>query len=218
MKTVHNEDSHVKKLLPLAIIASIYCSNAHSTVPEFCNSITTRDINSCPDFLLRESDKKLNEKYKQLLASIPEKSKAILIKSQRPWISYRDKTCQVYQPDSEGKYPDGSHAGNEAYAEKKNCETDITDSRTIELETLLNYGINHTYKKFKKYTIQNNQSLDEEKLKEEIIRRAEKNSYWKKYADVNCTLSRALYDEETSNCLSRLAFFDQPTPDQKHEN
>ncbi|WP_165682049.1 lysozyme inhibitor LprI family protein [Metapseudomonas otitidis] len=192
MKTVHNEDSNVKKILPLAIIASIYCSNAHSTVPEFCNSITTRDINSCSDFLLREPDKKLNEKYKQPLNPTPEKYKTILIKSQRLWISYRDKTCKVYQPDSEGKYPDGSHAGNEAYAEKKNCETEITDSRTIELETLLKHGINHAYKKFKKYTIQNNQSLDEEKLKEEIIRRAEKNSYWKKYADVNCTLRDGL--------------------------
>lgn len=189
----------------------LYWNNAYAATPEFCNSIATADINRCADHLLNRSDKKLNDKYKELLTSLQPNLKEILIRSQKSWISYRDTTCQIYQPDSEGKYSDGSYAGNEAYAEKKHCETDITESRVIEIKTILNGGTNHPYNKSRKYIARKFYQDDVKKLNQELINAARRNEHWVGYADESCKLNEFLFKEGTSSCLARLAFFDQPT-------
>lgn len=189
--------------------------SAYSATPDFCSGTTTAEINNCADYLLKKSDTELNEKYKELLATLPPSSKEILKKSQRLWIFYRDKTCQIYQPDADGRYSDGSYAGNEAYAEKKKCETDITESRVIELETILNGGINYSYYKARKYISERLYKNDIERLTQDILETARQNKSWMDYATESCKLNSLLYKEESYNCLARLAFFDQPVPDKQ---
>lgn len=213
-------DVHVgndmKYILLFWMISSLFWGGtAYSATPVFCNGITTAEINSCADYLLKKSDTRLNEKYKELLTTLPLSAKDFLIKSQRLWIVYRDKTCQIYQPDSSGRYPDGSYAGNEAYAEKRKCETDITESRVIELETILNDGVNQSYYKARKYISERFYNNDPESLAQEILEVARQNKSWMSYAAKSCKLNNFLYSEESHSCIARLAFFDQPVPEKQ---
>lgn len=205
----------MKYILIICISSFLFSGRAaYSDTPVFCTGITTADISNCADYLLKKSDKRLNGNYQKLLATLQPKEKEVLIKSQRLWISYRDKTCQMYQPDSDGRYSDGSYAGNEAYAEKKKCETDITESRVIELETILNNGVNYSYFRAKKYIAEKFYEHDTNKLGQDILDVARRNKDWMNYAFASCKLNNLLYKEEDYSCLIRLAFFDQPKPSQ----
>ena len=181
----------------------------YAATPDFCSSIVTSDINDCSDYVLRKSDKKLNLKYKELLNILQQPElKEILIRSQRHWIFYRDRTCQMYQPNSDGKYPDGSYAGSEAYAEKKQCEADVTESRVTELEIILDGGANYSYRKAKSFIVERFYQGDSELFVREILTNIKKNEDWMSYAVESCRLNNRLYDEEINSCLARLAFFD----------
>lgn len=202
--------------LSVGLALTLYGGNAYSATPEFCDSIKTEDINHCADFWFQRSDEKLNTEYKRLSAGLPVDSKNLLIKTQRLWIAYRDTTCQMYQPDSDGKYSDGSDAGNEAYAEKRNCEIDITESRLLEIGAMLNDGMNHTYYKVKNYISKKFYNYNTEKLEQDLVAEASKNKEWLKYAESSCSLNKKLFEEEEIHCLARLALFDQPqTTDSK---
>jgi uncharacterized protein YecT (DUF1311 family) len=58
------------------------------------NPKTTYDKTYCMSKLFVESDKELNEVYKELTKAITKEQKTKLVKVQRNWIKFRDEACE----------------------------------------------------------------------------------------------------------------------------
>ncbi|EOC9629819.1 lysozyme inhibitor LprI family protein [Enterobacter ludwigii] len=107
-----------------------------------CNKVQSSDqVYLCSKQSLEASDKKLNQEYRELLKSVSvqysshERLKDEFIKkikiSQRSWIDFRDKNCEVlsYQID----------VGTHAYETSINlCKDKMTQERSKELGLILN--------------------------------------------------------------------------------
>jgi uncharacterized protein YecT (DUF1311 family) len=98
--------------------------------PAICNQPqTTAQINNCAAALYRESDRRLNEVYKQVISKLNRQEREKLIEEQLAWIQRRDASCK--DPGRVG--PTGS-----AYSGARNsCLASQTDKRTAELEKYL---------------------------------------------------------------------------------
>lgn len=98
--------------------------------PAICNQPqTTAQINSCAAALYRESDRRLNEVYKQVISKLNRREREKLIDEQLAWIRRRDAACK-----DQGKVgPTGS-----AYSGARDaCLAGQTNKRTAELEKYL---------------------------------------------------------------------------------
>lgn len=107
-----------------------------------CNEIQSSDqVYLCSKQSMETSDKKLNQEYRELLKNVSaqysshEELKDEFIKkikvSQRSWIDFRDKNCEVlsYQID----------VGTQAYETSINsCKDRMTQERIKELGLILN--------------------------------------------------------------------------------
>jgi uncharacterized protein YecT (DUF1311 family) len=98
--------------------------------PAVCNQPQTQaEINNCAAALYRESDRRLNEVYKQVISKLNRRDREKLIDEQLAWIQRRDASCK----DQGRMTPGGS-----AYAGVRNsCLAAETDKRTAELEKYL---------------------------------------------------------------------------------
>ena len=76
---------------------------------------------------LERQDRRLNETYKALFDSLPEKRQAQLRDAQRKWIAFRDANCEFYY-DPQG--------GSAARLASNECVLTFTAERAHELETL----------------------------------------------------------------------------------
>lgn len=78
-----------------------------------------------------KADKQLNTIYNQLKKKLGAKDQTNLVNSQKDWIKFRDSNCKFKS------YPEGEGGvmANKMYAD---CRTQITISRTKELQSLLN--------------------------------------------------------------------------------
>lgn len=78
-----------------------------------------------------KADKELNTTYNQLKKKLGAKDQANLVNSQKDWIKFRDSNCKFKS------YPEGEGGviANKMYAD---CRTQITISRTKELQSLMN--------------------------------------------------------------------------------
>lgn len=74
-------------------------------------------------------DKKLNDAYKKLTASITPERKKLLLTAQRTWINFRDSNCAFHVD------PDGGQIGQQAGPV---CELEYTALRAKELLMLSN--------------------------------------------------------------------------------
>lgn len=107
-----------------------------------CNKVQSSDqVYLCSKQSMEASDKKLNQEYRELLKSVSvqysshDQLKDEFIKkiktSQRSWIDFRDKNCEVlsYQID----------VGTQAYETSINlCKDKMTQERIKELGLILN--------------------------------------------------------------------------------
>lgn len=78
-----------------------------------------------------KADKQLNTTYNQLKKKLGAKDQTNLVNSQKDWIKFRDSNCKFKS------YPEGEGGviANKMYAD---CRTQITISRTKELQSLMN--------------------------------------------------------------------------------
>jgi uncharacterized protein YecT (DUF1311 family) len=91
---------------------------------------TQLQLNMTADQAFKASDSQLNTLYKEMLGKYDQQNKALLIASERAWITYRDAECKFETaPFSQGSiYP-------MYYAQ---CLTDKTNQRIVELKSQLN--------------------------------------------------------------------------------
>lgn len=85
----------MKFLMICAVISSLLTSSTTAFALGECDKYTTSyDRTYCFSKLLVESDKELNEVYRQLKPGLKPDQKRKLTEIQREWMKYRDDTCQ----------------------------------------------------------------------------------------------------------------------------
>jgi uncharacterized protein YecT (DUF1311 family) len=101
-------------------------SDAYASCMEKASGATPA-MQDCIAGELARQDKRLNESYKELMASLEGKRKSQLREVQRKWLAFRDANCAFYDK------PDGGQADRLAANE---CVVQFTAQRATELEGL----------------------------------------------------------------------------------
>lgn len=89
-------------------------------------------MNECADASFKESDKKLNELYKQIEARLKDDAdtKKLLVQAQRDWVKFRDAECNFQTA--------GSAGGSVVPMLISMCMHGLTQSRVKDFEGYLN--------------------------------------------------------------------------------
>jgi len=89
-------------------------------------------MNKCADAAYKESDKKLNELYKQIEARLKDDAdtKKLLVQAQRDWIKFRDAECGFQTAEAAG--------GSMMPMLVTQCMDDLTQTRVEDFEGYLN--------------------------------------------------------------------------------
>lgn len=89
-------------------------------------------MNQCADASFKESDKKLNELYKQIEARLNDDAdgKKLLIEAQRDWVEFRDAECKFRTA--------GSARGSVVPMLISMCMDSLTQTRVKDFEDYLN--------------------------------------------------------------------------------
>jgi len=97
-------------------VAKAQCDQAKSTL----------QINECLAKELKKADAELNRVYRLALKDLQADDAALLRKSQRAWIAYRDAQCEA-----ERALWGGGTGGPAAWM---NCKSELTSQRTAEIK------------------------------------------------------------------------------------
>ncbi|MBW4647303.1 MAG: DUF1311 domain-containing protein [Kastovskya adunca ATA6-11-RM4] len=118
--------SATTSVIPSSSEVSPPVETANNSSPSCESAQTQAQINQCASQAAKTADKKLNQVYQQLQATIknpPQKRR--LISAQQKWIQFRDADCEY----ARGKYEGGSFApANHAL-----CIARVTEQRTEDL-------------------------------------------------------------------------------------
>ncbi|MDR3629649.1 MAG: lysozyme inhibitor LprI family protein [Desulfocapsaceae bacterium] len=81
--------------LSLSLVCLLFVSQTARAEMGECDKYTTSyDQTYCYCKLFMESDKELNEAYKELRSQVKDDVKQQLTQTQRDWMKYRDSTCE----------------------------------------------------------------------------------------------------------------------------
>lgn len=122
----------MKKLLLLAPLYFLltFCSKAQSTQKVNCDDPQTQaDMNACAQKAYQESDKKLNQVYKEVVAQLAPEQKALLVQAHKSWLVVRDNHCKLYEQFYAG--------GSIMPLMVANCTHELTENRIKELQMIL---------------------------------------------------------------------------------
>jgi uncharacterized protein YecT (DUF1311 family) len=98
-----------------------------------CNNSTNlnqSELNQCAYLFYQTEDKKLNQAYKKVVATLEASRKQKLVTAQQNWIKFRDTSCDFERSEVEG----GSIAPMIYYG----CMQQLTKVRTKELMNYVN--------------------------------------------------------------------------------
>ncbi|MBZ8178896.1 lysozyme inhibitor LprI family protein [Oscillatoria salina] len=121
----------IATLSTLAISTTVTVAEGISVAqaPNCNNPQTQSEINQCAAIAYRNSDRRLNQVYQQLVPRLSSSRKQKLIQAQRAWITFRDASCEFERSEFQG--------GTIAPAIYNGCLADLTERRTQELEEYL---------------------------------------------------------------------------------
>ncbi len=109
-------------LLPIFAIAFVFiCSSGAAQTQADLNEQSAREF--------KQADEALNDTYKKLVAKLDKQGKEKLQEAQRAWIKFRDL-------ESESR-ADGYRGGSIMPLIYNNCQRDLTNARTKDLEDRL---------------------------------------------------------------------------------
>jgi len=166
-----------------------------------CNSKVTRELETCAKNNFELSDKQLNGAYKDIALKFSEGDRQTLMKAQRAWVAYKEKTCQ-------GAY-DATSPGEEAGVDKWTCLDEITKTRTRELQYLDTSSdmtdFFHATDVVSKYYEGGDRSRFIEKLANKALVNDDVN--WNLYVTENCKLTASRFNEDKKDCMARQSFY-----------
>lgn len=166
-----------------------------------CTSKITRELETCARSNFEVSDRQLNSAYKMLASRLQGGDAQTLLKAQRAWLAYEEKTCQ-------GAY-DVTSPGEESGIDKWTCLDGITKNRTRELQYLESgTGLDdffHAVDVVAKYY----ESGDRGRFIDKLAARAlvDDEQDWNSYVTENCKLAASRLSEEKKDCMARQTFY-----------
>lgn len=98
--------------------------------PNCNNPQTQSEMNACAGISFQNTDKRLNQVYRQLLPKLQGSRRQKLISAQQAWIKFRDASCAFERSEVEG--------GTMAPMIYSGCMAGLTEQRTKQLEGYLN--------------------------------------------------------------------------------
>ncbi|MFD2644225.1 lysozyme inhibitor LprI family protein [Pseudomonas japonica] len=114
----------------LALLGASQMAQADSYSQCMQGANTTVAMRDCSGAELKRQDTRLNQTYKQAMASLEAEQQGKLRDAQRLWVKYRDANCGMYYGLTGGTIDQLNGAG---------CEVDMTRQRADELEKLQNH-------------------------------------------------------------------------------
>ncbi|MFJ4373583.1 lysozyme inhibitor LprI family protein [Pseudomonas japonica] len=111
----------------LALLGASPMAQADSYSQCMKGAASTVAMRDCSGVELKRQDSRLNQAYKQAMASLEAEQQGKLRDAQRLWVKYRDANCGMYYGLTGGTIDQLNGAG---------CEVDMTKQRADELEKL----------------------------------------------------------------------------------
>jgi uncharacterized protein YecT (DUF1311 family) len=117
--------------LILATILPVFGGSVNAQKPKLncANASTTVEMKYCSQVSYTAADKKLNQVYKQVSATIKGEQKQLLVSGQTAWIKFRDNSCDFEV------YPSRGGTGYEIF--RNGCLERLTQQRTKDLQNYL---------------------------------------------------------------------------------
>lgn len=108
-------------------IAELPKQTTHLAQNSPCDGSSNIEINRCLRLRYEESDRRLNQVYRQVQTKLNPAQKQVLTDAQLAWIQFRDKSCdfETY----------GNRGGSGYRGFLSGCLDRVTRARTTELET-----------------------------------------------------------------------------------
>lgn len=154
-------------------------------------------LRACSERSYRYVDDMVNNKYRTLLGKSDVNTKKLLVVTEKKWIAYRDRRCDIEL-----------NSGAEAELDKLGCLIKLTKLRSDELEFLATgtgmFGFSSHLNLEAK-----NHSLNRQAVIEKLASRfsASNDALWSNYVIQNCKLTSKLISEELDRCVARLTFY-----------
>jgi uncharacterized protein YecT (DUF1311 family) len=183
-------------LLPLFILSSFN----HALADGRCNNdtLTNPEIIKCSQEAFERIDHVINEQYNILIKDYSSQKKSDLISTQRSWIRFKDKYC--------GDVYDSVYPGHEAPIDRLSCLTQITSTRLNELIYLRTGVINDGFHKAVSIVNKQFTNYDLNEAINIVGAGGDLGELWRNYAMKNCTMTRAIFNEDTTTCTARMKF------------
>lgn len=121
------------RLLLSILVVAFPLSLSAAKADDCANAQTQADIDQCIGKSFQESDKKLNQSYKQIEARLKgdAASTKLLVSAQRAWVAFRDAECSFQAGPIEG-------AGTMYPATLAGCKGALTQKRLEDFKGYLN--------------------------------------------------------------------------------
>lgn len=179
----------------ILVVLSPFTTNAEEVLQN-CDGTTTDEISTCNETRYRGSDAQLNVAYKELLSEISPEHREQLIETQRAWISFKERHCDIVY--------ESIHPGQEAAIEKYICLWKMTDDRLREISRLGTIPMNDEFHNFilSLHSLGFPREEITSKLRDRYI---DEEGGWQEYATQNCRLSKLASLENFEICMARVA-------------
>lgn len=172
-----------------------------ATAGSICDSSITRELEACAKSNFYDSDKKLNEEYKELSAIISAPQRQSLVDVQREWIKYKEAYCQ--------EAFDVANPGEEAGVDKWSCLDEVTRVRTKELMYLRSATDVEDFYHAVAFVAEVYENGNKGKVFDKLnsITKGGDNAAWLTYVQKNCQLTAARLHEDRKVCVARQNFY-----------
>lgn len=179
----------------------IVLASAPAFSKNICNGQTNAELITCAQTNYKSADSYLNETYSNVLRKIPSSDKQGLIATQKAWVAYKDKYCNLAF--------ENTAPGEEAPIDKWSCLTSVTEARTNEIRFISSSIGMDDFRRSLTVMANLYENGDVGKVLSKLVKNTSDgtNPDWLKYVSLNCKMTSEKLQEDREICIARLNFF-----------
>ncbi|MBN3769235.1 lysozyme inhibitor LprI family protein [Burkholderia sp. Se-20378] len=179
----------------------IVLASASAFSKNICNGQTNVEITGCVQENYRSADNDLNSIYDNVLGKIPSSSKKSFIATQRAWIAYKDKYCNLAF--------EATAPGAEAPIDKWSCLTSVTEARANEIRYFYSSIGMDDFRRSLAVMANLYENGDASRVLSKLVKNTPDGDDpdWLKYVNLNCKMTSEKLQEDRETCIARLNFY-----------
>jgi uncharacterized protein YecT (DUF1311 family) len=179
----------------------IVFASASAFSKNICNDQANVEITGCVQKNYRYADNDLNSAYDNVLGKISSSSKKSLIATQRAWIAYKDKYCNLAF--------EATAPGAEAPIDKWSCLTSVTETRENEIRYFYSSIGMDDFRRSLVVMANLYENGDASRVLSKLVKNTpdRDNPDWLKYVNLNCKMTSEKLQEDRETCIARLNFY-----------